>query len=442
MDLFAFQAAERARKNAPLADRMRPRTLEEFIGQEAIIGPGRLLRRAITADRLSSIILYGPPGSGKTTLAQVIANTTAAHFEELNAVSAGVADVRRIVEQARERLALTEQRTVVFIDEIHRFNKGQQDALLPAVERAIVVLIGATTENPFFSINAPLLSRSRVFRLESLGEDELRQVAAQALADQERGLGGLNIQLDDEALMHLIRSSAGDARGMLNAIEMAALSTPPGEDGVIHIDMHVAEESIQQRVVLYDKSGDRHYDVISAFIKSMRGGDPDAALYWLACMVKAGEDPRFIARRIMICASEDVGNADPRALQVAVSAAQAVEMLGMPEGRIPLAQAVVYVASAPKSNASYLGVDSALAHIETGASLDVPMHLRDASYKSARKLGHGKGYDYPHSHPGAFVPQQYLPDGIKEQQFYNPTDYGYEKHIRERLRHWWGNRWK
>ena len=442
MDLFAFQAAERARKNAPLADRMRPRTLEEFIGQEAIIGPGRLLRRAITADRLSSIILYGPPGSGKTTLAQVIANTTAAHFEELNAVSAGVADVRRIVEQARERLALTEQRTVVFIDEIHRFNKGQQDALLPAVERAIVVLIGATTENPFFSINAPLLSRSRVFRLESLGEDELRQVAAQALADQERGLGGFNIKLDDEALMHLIRSSGGDARGMLNAIEMAALSTPPGEDGVIHIDMHVAEESIQQRVVLYDKSGDRHYDVISAFIKSMRGGDPDAALYWLACMVKAGEDPRFIARRIMICASEDVGNADPRALQVAVSAAQAVDMLGMPEGRIPLAQAVVYVASAPKSNASYLGVDSALAHIETGASLDVPMHLRDASYKSARKLGHGKGYDYPHSHPGAFVPQQYLPDGIKEQQFYNPTDYGYEKHIRERLRHWWGNRWK
>ena len=441
MSLFEFAAEQRLQQSSPLADRMRPATLEEFMGQEGIIGEGRLLRRAIAADQLSSIVLYGPPGTGKTTLAHIIAQSTSAQFEQVNATSAGVADIRRVIDQARERLATTGQRTVIFVDEIHRFNKGQQDALLPAVERGLVVLIGATTENPFFSINSPLLSRSRIFKLESLKHEQLQKIAQRAL-QEEKGLGKYPVELEEGALDHLIRSAGGDARSVLNALETAVLSTPPGDDGKIRITVNVAEESIQQRIILYDKSGDKHYDVISAFIKSMRGSDPDATLYWMACMIKAGEDPRFIARRIMICASEDVGNADPRALQVAVAAAQAVEMLGLPEGRLPLAQAAIYVAGAPKSNATCVGIDSALSLLEKGSSTDVPIHLRDASYKGAKQLGHGKNYLYPHDHPGTFVTQDYLPAELKGTKFYAPEGRGYEKNIRERLTQWWGDKWK
>jgi putative ATPase len=387
-------------------------------------------------------VLYGPPGSGKTTLAQIIANSTSARFEQLNATSAGVADIRRIVEDARERLGVSGQRTVIFVDEIHRFNKGQQDALLPAVERGLVVLIGATTENPFFSVNSPLLSRARIFRLGLLEDEHMRVIAGRALEDTERGLGQYDVVLEEEALDHLIRSAAGDARRLLNALEIAVVSTAPDEGGRKHITLSVAEESIQQRAVSYDKDGDRHYDVISAFIKSMRGSDPDAVLYWMAVMLKAGEDPRFIARRIMICAAEDVGNADPRALQVAVAAAQAVEMLGLPEGRIPLAQAALYVATAPKSNAACTGIDAALAMLEKGSSTEVPAHLRDTSYKGAKQFGHGRGYVYPHNHPGSFAPQEYLPESIRDVRLYVPKGLGYEKNIRERLSQWWGNRWK
>ena len=440
MSIFDYTAENRMRRSAPLAERMRPRTLEEFFGQGAVVGEGKLLRRSILADRLSSLILYGPPGTGKTTLAQIIANSTKAQFTELNAVSSGVADIRRVVQEAKDRIAQDERRTVVFIDEIHRFNKGQQDALLPAVEKGLIVLIGATTENPFFSVNAPLLSRSRLFKLETLGRDELRQIAERALHNTEQGLGQMPLDVDGEALTHMITQSAGDARSLLNALEIAALSTEPDAAGRIRITLAVAEESTQQRAILYDKTGDKHYDIISAFIKSMRGGDPDAALFWLACMVKAGEDPRFIARRIIICASEDVGNADPRALQVAVSAHQAVEMLGMPEGRIPLAQAVVYVASAPKSNASYLGIDAALEVLEGDAEVEVPIHLRDASYKGAKHFGHGKGYIYPHDHPGHHVKQEYLPKGLIGKRFYKPSGLGYEKNLRERLAYWRGEK--
>lgn len=440
MSLFEYTAESRMRRSAPLAERMRPRSLEEFLGQSAVVGEGKMLRRAIIADRLSSLLLYGPPGTGKTTLAHIIANTTKASFTELNAVSSGVADIRRVVQEAKDRLAQNYQRTVVFIDEIHRFNKGQQDALLPAVEKGLVVLIGATTENPFFSVNAPLLSRSRIFKLETLGREELKQIIMRALADKERGLGDLKIALDESALEHMVTQCAGDARSLLNSLEVAVLSTEPDEQGIVQISLGVAEESTQQRAILYDKTGDKHYDIISAFIKSMRGGDPDAALFWLACMVKAGEDPRFIARRVIICASEDVGNADPRALQVAVSAHQAVEMLGMPEGRIPLAQAVVYVATAPKSNASYLGIDAALSLLEGDVEVEVPIHLRDASYKGAKHFGHGQGYVYPHNHPGHYVEQQYLPKKIMGTRFYKPTGLGYEKSLRERLAYWRGEK--
>lgn len=438
MSIFEYTAEERMRRSAPLAERMRPRSLEEFLGQDAIVGEGKLLRRAIAADRLTSLILYGPPGTGKTTLAQVIARTTSAHFTELNAVSSGVADIRRVIEEAKQRVAVSSQRTVVFIDEIHRFNKGQQDALLPAVEKGLLILIGATTENPFFSVNAPLLSRSRLFRLETLGVAELKQIARAALTDSERGLGQMAVDVDDAALEHMVIQAAGDARNLLNALEIATLSTPPDATGHIRITLQVAEESTQQRAILYDKSGDKHYDIISAFIKSMRGGDPDASLFWLACMVKAGEDPRFIARRIIICAAEDVGNADPRALQVAVSAHHAVEMLGMPEGRIPLAQAVVYVACAPKSNASYVGIDAALGKLESEVGIEVPIHLRDSSYKGAKHFGHGKGYVYPHDYPGGHVKQQYLPTDLLGQTFYHPNGLGYEKTISERLAYWRG----
>lgn len=436
MNIFDFTAEVRQKQGAPLAERMRPRTLQEFFGQGSIVGEGKLLSRLIAADKLVSVIFHGPPGTGKTTLAHIIAEHTRSHFVPLNAVSAGVADVRRVIEGARENLASYGRRTIIFIDEIHRFNKGQQDSLLPAVEKGLLVLIGATTENPYFCVNAPLLSRSRLFRLETLGVPDLKAIALSAMGDKERGLGQMDISIDEGALMHLVHSAAGDARNLLNALEIAALSTTADSAGQVRITMADAENSTQEKVILYDKTGDQHYDIISAFIKSMRGGDPDATLFWLACMVKAGEDPRFIARRIVICAAEDVGNADPRALQLAVSASHAVEFLGMPEGRIPLAQAALYVATAPKSNAAYVGIDEALAALEQPTTFAVPKHLRDSSYQGAKHFGHGQGYLYPHSYPGSIVKQSYLPEGLHEPQFYAPQGNGYEKNILERLAQW------
>jgi putative ATPase len=418
---------------------MRPRTLDEMRGQQQIIGPGRLLRRAILADRLSSLIFYGPPGTGKTTLARVIANTSKMAFEQLNAVTAGVADIRRVVGEAKQRLGMSGQKTILFVDEIHRFNKSQQDALLPYVEDGTIVLIGATTENPYFEVNPPLVSRSRVFRLEPLSDQELGEILLAALSDRERGLGQYQVELEPDALQHLMGVANGDARSALNALELAVLTTEPGADGIRHIDLNVAAESIQQRAVVYDKNGDQHYDAISAFIKSMRGSDPDAALYWLARMIYAGEDPVFIARRIVICAAEDVGNADPHALMVANAAAQAAAMLGLPEARIPLAQAVTYIACAPKGNAVISGIDQALQDVAQETNLSVPRHLRDAHYKGAAKLGHGVDYQYPHSFPGHFVRQQYLPDNLVGKRYYQPSNSGYEKTHRERLAVWRGD---
>ncbi|GIM44665.1 ATPase AAA [Collibacillus ludicampi] len=435
MDLFSYQAEQEQKKVAPLAARMRPRTLDELVGQEDVIGPGKLLRRAIESDQLHSLILYGPPGTGKTTIAQIVAGHTKSFFCTLNAVTAGIADIRQVVERAKENLSMYNKRTVLFIDEIHRFNKAQQDALLPHVEDGTIILIGATTENPFFEVNPALLSRSRVFPVKRLEEKDLREIAERALRDKERGLGHFRVHLDDDALDHLIRYADGDARRLLNALELAVLSTVPGDDGIVYIDLGVAEESIQQRAVQYDKNGDQHYDTISAFIKSIRGSDPDAAVYWLAKMIAAGEDPRFIARRLVIAASEDIGNADPRALQVAVAAYQAVELIGMPEGRIPLAQAVTYLASAPKSNAAYKAINEALDDVRNGMSLEVPVHLRDAHYKGAERLGHGRGYLYPHDYPGHVVEQQYLPDELLHRRYYRPSTNGYEATIKRYLEH-------
>jgi putative ATPase len=435
MDLFSYSDQENPEKskNQPLANRMRPVTLQEFIGQEHILGEGKLLRRAIEADQITSLIFYGPPGTGKTTLARIIAHTTKTHFIDINAVTAGVADIRRVVDEARDRLSMYGQGTTVFVDEIHRFNKSQQDALLPHVEDGTIRLIGATTENPFFEVNAALLSRSQLFQLHLMQEDELRRVLQRALKDPVKGYGGLSIEIDEEAINHLIRYSDGDSRRLLNALELAVATTPPGENGNLHITLDVAVDSIQRRAVRYDKSGDNHYDTISAFIKSIRGSDPDAALYWLACMLDAGEDPRFIARRIIISASEDVGNGDPRALQVAISAFQALEVLGLPEGRIPLAQATVYLACAPKSNASYMGINKSLDFVRKNGHGSIPLHLRDSSYKGAKKLGHGSGYLYPHDYVNGFVPQQYLPDDVKE-HFYHPKEIGYERHMADYLK--------
>ncbi|UFJ38988.1 AAA family ATPase [Brevibacillus humidisoli] len=432
MDLFSFAFEEQqSGKIKPLAARLRPRTLDEVLGQSHILGPGKLLRRAIEADQVSSLIFYGPPGTGKTTIAKVIARTTKTHFAELNAVTAGVADIRAIVNEAKDRLVMNSQRTTLFVDEIHRFNKGQQDALLPYVEEGTIILIGATTENPFFEVNAALLSRSQIFQLNPLSEQELARVINRALTDREQGLGELEVELTSEATDHLVHYAEGDARRLLNALELAALTTPPGSDGRIVITLDVAVESIQRRAVRYDKSGDNHYDTISAFIKSIRGSDPDAALYWLARMIDAGEDPRFIARRLVIAASEDIGNADPQAVTVAVSCFQALELVGMPEGRIPLAQATTYLATAPKSNAAYNGINEALETIRTDGHKPVPLHLRDRAYKGAAKLGHGDGYLYPHDYPDGHIPQQYLPDGV-EYAFYRPKPIGYEQQIRER----------
>ncbi len=432
MDLFDV-SMEDGPKGKPLADRMRPRNLDEFIGQEHIVGKGKLLRRAIEADQLSAMIFFGPPGTGKTTLSKIIANTTAAHFEQINAVTSGVADIRTITTQARERLKMEDQKTLLFIDEIHRFNKSQQDALLPYVEDGTIILIGATTESPMFEINRALLSRSRLFRFEPLTEEHTKKVVETAIKDPDRGFGNHSIKAEEEALDHLVDVAGGDARTALNALELAVLTTPPDSEGNIHITLEIAEESIQQRVLQYDKQGDNHYDTISAFIKSIRGSDPDATLYWLAKMIYAGEDPKFIARRLYVHAAEDVGLADPNALLIAQAAAQAVDFIGMPEARIPLAETALYIATAPKSNAVITGIDRALNTVKNEKAGQVPTHLRDAHYSGAKELGSGVGYKYPHDYKDGYVPQQYLPDHLKHKSFYHPSERGYEKTVTRRI---------
>ncbi|HTD66252.1 MAG TPA: replication-associated recombination protein A [Candidatus Limnocylindria bacterium] len=422
-----------AMASAPLAARMRPRTLDEYAGQSHILGPGQLLRRAIEADRIQSLIFYGPPGTGKTSLAQLIAHHTKNKFERLSGVESNVAEMRRVLAAAVNRLANTGQPTILFIDEIHRFNKAQQDVLLPDVESGVVRLIGATTHNPFFFVNSPLVSRSQIFELQPLTENDLLVLLRRALSDSERGLGHLKIRADDTAVEHLARISDGDARKALNSLEIAALTTAPGEDGVIHITLHIAEQSIQKTAIVYDGDGDAHYDTISAFIKSMRGSDPDAALYWLAKMIHAGEDPRFITRRMLIAAAEDVGLADPMALVLTAAAHQAAEFVGWPEARIPIAEAAIYIATANKSNTSIVAIDAALADVKSGRTLAVPQHLRDAHYAGAKRLGHGEGYQYSHDAPEHFSPQDYL--GAAK-RYYEPTDQGVEKKIKERLERW------
>jgi putative ATPase len=417
----------------PLAARLRPRSLAEFVGQQHVLAPGQLLRRAIEADRIQSLIFYGPPGTGKTSLAQIIANTTRSHFERLSGVESNVADLRRVLAGAANRLANRRQPTILFIDELHRFNKAQQDVLLPDVEGGVVRLIGATTQNPFFFVNSPLVSRSQIFELQPLSEVDLYSLLRRALADSERGLGHVRIAADEAALHHLAKMADGDARKALNSLEIAALTTHPADDGAIHLDLNVAEQCIQKKAVVYDGDGDAHYDTISAFIKSMRGSDPDAALYWLAKMMHAGEDPRFIARRIVIHAAEDVGLADPMALVLANAAFQAAEFIGWPEARIPLAEAAIYIATAPKSNSTVLAIDAALADVRSGRTLPVPEHLRDASYDGAQRLGHGAGYEYAHDHPGHFVAQDYLG---ADKRYYEPTEQGTEKKIMERVERW------
>ncbi|WP_091838992.1 AAA family ATPase [Marininema halotolerans] len=429
MNLFEY--GQEKERQGPLAARMRPRTLDEISGQAHILGKGKLLRRSIEADQLSSIILYGPPGTGKTTLAKVIAGTTKAVFEQLNAVTSGVSDIRRVTQEARERLSMYDSRTLLFIDEIHRFNKTQQDALLPYVEDGTIILIGATTENPSFEVNSALLSRSRIFQLDSLNEQDLAQLAKRALSDEERGLGSYQPTIDAEALEHIIRVAGGDARNMFNALELAVVTTPPNENGNRHITLEVAEESIQKKVIRYDKKGDNHYDTISAFIKSMRGSDPDASLYYLAKMIHAGEDPRFIARRVFIHAAEDVGLADPRALLIASAAAQAVEHIGLPEAQIPLAEAVLYIATAPKSNAVVQGIHDALHAVRRESRAEVPPHLKDSHFNGANEQGRGMGYHYPHQYPRGWVDQQYLPDEHLGTTFYHPTQHGYEGKLQD-----------
>ena len=432
MNLFDYMREQKAETESPLASRLRPTTLEEVVGQQHIIGKDKLLYRAIKADKLSSIIFYGPPGTGKTTLAKVIANTTSADFQQINATIAGKKDMELIVQKAKDNQGMYGQKTILFVDEIHRFNKGQQDYLLPFVEDGTLILIGATTENPYFEVNGALISRSSVFELHPLSMDDIKTLLKRAVYDVEKGLGSYRAEIDEDALDFLADIAGGDARNALNAIELGILTTQRSEDGKIHITLEVAQECIQKRVVRYDKTGENHYDTISAFIKSLRGSDPDAAVYYLAKMLYAGEDIKFIARRLMISASEDVGNADPYALTVAVSASQAVERIGMPEAQIILAQAATYIASAPKSNASYLSIAAAMQSVKS-VKTTVPAHLQDAHYKGSANLGHGIGYKYAHDYPEHYVEQQYLPDEIKDAKFYKPTEIGHEKNIKERL---------
>ncbi|MEN9231246.1 MAG: AAA family ATPase [Thermostichus sp. DG02_5_bins_236] len=430
MDLFEYQAAQQREKQAPLAARMRPRTLDEFVGQEAILGEGRLLRRAIQADQLSSLIFFGPPGTGKTTLAQIIANQTRAHFIGINAVLAGIKDIRAAIDEAQERLQLYGQRTILFVDEVHRFNKSQQDALLPWVENGTVILIGATTENPYFEVNAALVSRSRLFQLKTLTPEDLALIAQRALRDPERGYGD-QVQVEPAALEHWVKVANGDARALLNALELAVETTDPNSEGVVHITLAVAEDSIQQRALLYDRDGDAHFDSISAFIKSVRGSDPDAALYWLARMIHAGEDPRFLFRRMGILASEDVGLADPQAIVVVNACVATFDRVGLPEGQYALAHAALYLATAPKSN-SVLGFFEALRAVEQTYSGEVPNHLKDSN-RDQKGLRHGQGYRYPHAFREHWVPQQYLPDNLQGSHFYQPSDQGYEGKIRDQV---------
>jgi len=430
MDLFDYMRTT-MEKESPLASRLRPRSLEEVVGQEHIIGEGKLLSRAIKADKLGSVIFYGPPGTGKTTLAKVIANTTSAKFRQLNATVAGKKDMEEVVADAKDTLAMYGKKTILFIDEIHRFNKGQQDYLLPFVEDGTVVLIGATTENPYFEVNGALISRSIIFELKPLSTDSIKTLLKRAVYDKENGMGVYDADIDDDALEFLADIANGDARKALNSIELGVLTTDKSADGVIHITLDVAQQCIQQRAVGYDKSGDNHYDTISAFIKSMRGSDPDAAVYYLAKMIYAGESVTFIARRIMICAAEDVGMADPNALVVATSAANAVHQLGMPEARIVLAQAALYVATAPKSNSAICAIDAALQYVKENKTMSVPAHLQDAHYGGAKKLGRGLDYKYAHNYPNHYVEQQYLPDGMENIRFYNPDKIGYEKDVIE-----------
>lgn len=433
MDLFGYMKEQNLEQEAPLASRLRPSTLDEVVGQEHIIGKDKLLYRAIKADKLGSVIFYGPPGTGKTTLAKVIANTTSSRFRQINATVAGKKDMEEVVKEAQDYLGMYGKKTILFIDEIHRFNKGQQDYLLPFVEDGTLILIGATTENPYFEVNGALISRSIIFELKPLTKENIETLLDRAVTDKEKGMGSYNAVLEKDAREFLADISGGDARAALNALELGILTTKRREDGKIHIDLETASQCIQKRVVRYDKTGDNHYDTISAFIKSMRGSDPDAAVFYLAKMLYAGEDIKFIARRIMICAAEDVGNADPQALVVAVAAAQAVERLGMPEAQIPLAQAVTYVASAPKSNAACMAVFDAMEAVKT-TKTTVPSHLQDAHYKGSKKMGHGVGYLYAHDYPNHYVEQQYMPSELLGRKFYHPTDNGYEKNIQEYFR--------
>ena len=434
MDLFDYMSKQENTKSAPLATRMRPTSLEEVVGQKHIIGEGKLLYRAIKADKLSSIIFYGPPGTGKTTLAMVIAHTTSAQFRQINATASGKKEMEEVVNEAKQSLGMYGKKTVLFIDEIHRFNKAQQDYLLPYVEDGTVILIGATTENPYFEVNGALLSRSTIYELKPLNRDDIKELINRAVYDKNKGMGLYGADISDEAVEFLSDASDGDARSAINAIELAVLTTPVSKDKKIHITLDVISDCIQKRAVRYDKSGDNHYDTISAFIKSMRGSDPDAAVYYLARMLLAGEDVKFIARRIMICASEDVGNADPMALVVATAAAQAVERVGMPESQIILSQACTYIASAPKSNAAYVAIDEASAAVKETLSVSVPVHLQDRHYPGAEKLGRGEGYKFAHSYPNHYVEQQYLPGELVGSHFYRPGDLGYEKTIKKYLK--------